>query len=92
MNGVLCCAITDARLQPGSSTTPKLRSRSTHEQHAAAFGLAQLERIDELVAKKRQIFSWYAELPLTPELRWAEPADIFHTSGWSPSSSAPGAA
>lgn len=27
----------------------------------AAFGLAQLERIDELVEKKRRIFSWYAE-------------------------------
>lgn len=26
----------------------------------AALGLAQLERIEELVAKKRQIFSWYA--------------------------------
>lgn len=27
----------------------------------AALGLAQLERIDELVARKRQIFNWYAE-------------------------------
>ncbi|MDY7000658.1 MAG: DegT/DnrJ/EryC1/StrS family aminotransferase [Thermodesulfobacteriota bacterium] len=27
----------------------------------AALGLAQLERIEELVAKKRQIFSWYQE-------------------------------
>ena len=27
----------------------------------AALGLGQLERIDELVARKRQIFSWYAE-------------------------------
>jgi perosamine synthetase len=27
----------------------------------AAFGLAQLERIDELVERKRQIFQWYAE-------------------------------
>jgi perosamine synthetase len=26
----------------------------------AAFGLAQLERIEELVARKREIFSWYA--------------------------------
>ena len=47
----------------------------------AAFGLAQLERIDELVAKKRQIFSWYAErLRDVPGLQLnAEPADIFHT-------------
>lgn len=27
----------------------------------AALGLAQLERIDELVAMKRQVFAWYAE-------------------------------
>jgi perosamine synthetase len=27
----------------------------------AALGLAQLERIDELVARKREIFSWYAD-------------------------------
>jgi perosamine synthetase len=27
----------------------------------AAVGLAQIERIDELVEKKRQLFSWYAE-------------------------------
>jgi perosamine synthetase len=27
----------------------------------AALGLAQLERIDELVSKKRQVFRWYAE-------------------------------
>lgn len=35
----------------------------------AALGLAQLERVDELVARKREIFAWYAEdlagLPLT---------------------------
>jgi perosamine synthetase len=28
----------------------------------AAFGLAQLERIEELVARKREIFSWYSRL------------------------------
>ena len=27
----------------------------------AALGLAQLERIEELVSRKRQIFSWYRE-------------------------------
>jgi perosamine synthetase len=27
----------------------------------AAFGLAQLERLDELITKKRQIFAWYEE-------------------------------
>jgi len=35
----------------------------------AALGLAQLERIDELVARKRQIFEWYrAELADVPEI------------------------
>ena len=41
----------------------------------AALGLAQLERIDELIAQKRQIFGWYRErladvagLALNPEL------------------------
>ena len=28
----------------------------------AAMGLGQIERIEELVAKKRQIFNWYSEL------------------------------
>jgi len=47
----------------------------------AAFGLAQLERIGDLVAKKREIFSWYAErLRDVPAIRLnAQPADIFHT-------------
>jgi perosamine synthetase len=27
----------------------------------AALGLAQLERVDELVARKRQIFAWYRD-------------------------------
>ena len=27
----------------------------------AALGLAQLERIDELIARKRQIFHWYRD-------------------------------
>jgi perosamine synthetase len=27
----------------------------------AAFGLAQLERLDELIARKRDIFSWYRQ-------------------------------
>ena len=47
----------------------------------AAFGLAQLERIEELVEKKRQIFRWYAErLRDVPGIRLnAEPAGIFHS-------------
>jgi len=44
----------------------------------AAFGLAQLERVDELIAAKRRIFSWYEEelsgchrLTLNRERSWA---------------------
>ena len=45
----------------------------------AALGLAQLERIDELIEKKRQIFGWYKEflgdlegIRLNPEKEWAK--------------------
>lgn len=45
----------------------------------AALGLAQMERIKELVGKKRQIFSWYKECMediegtrLNPEKEWAK--------------------
>jgi perosamine synthetase len=44
----------------------------------AALGLAQLERIDELVARKRVIFNWYAErLRDVPEITLNyEPPDV----------------
>lgn len=45
----------------------------------AALGLAQLERIEDLISKKRTIFSWYKELlndlegiRLNPEKEWAK--------------------
>lgn len=45
----------------------------------AALGLAQIERIDEIIEKKRQIFNWYAEglkeiggLRLNQEKSWAK--------------------
>ncbi len=45
----------------------------------AALGLAQLERIEELIEKKRQIFNWYKEflsdingITLNPEKEWAK--------------------
>jgi len=47
----------------------------------AALGLAQLERIDELIFKKREIFGWYSEslkglkgVSLNPEMAWAKNA------------------
>lgn len=47
----------------------------------AAFGLAQLERLPELVARKRQIFHWYAErLAGVEGLRLnVEPPGVFNT-------------
>jgi len=45
----------------------------------AALGLAQLERIDEIIQKKLQIFTWYKEflgyipeIKLNPEKEWAK--------------------
>jgi perosamine synthetase len=47
----------------------------------AAFGLGQLERIDELVARKREIFGWYRDrLAEVPGLQLnAEPPEYFST-------------
>lgn len=47
----------------------------------AAFGLAQLERIDELIAKKREIFGWYKQrLAGVPGITLnVEPADTLNT-------------
>jgi len=45
----------------------------------AALGLAQLERIDEIIQKKKEIFNWYREglkglenIKLNPEKEWAK--------------------
>ncbi len=49
----------------------------------AAFGLAQLERIDELIARKREIFNWYREL-LSSDGRFAlnDPALDVSSTYW----------
>lgn len=46
----------------------------------AALGLAQLERIDELINKKRDIFSWYSE-----ELKGLEQLRMNHEASWAKS-------
>jgi perosamine synthetase len=48
---------------------------------SAAFGLAQLERLDELVDRKREIFSWYSEglHDLEGVTLNVEPAGTFNT-------------
>lgn len=52
----------------------------------AALGLAQLERLDELVQRKRQIFSWYEEAisshNLTKELTLNHPPSHTYSSYW----------
>lgn len=49
----------------------------------AALGLAQLERIDELVSRKREIFSWYHEsLASDPRLTLNHSADEVYSTYW----------
>jgi perosamine synthetase len=49
----------------------------------AALGLAQLERVAELCARKREIFSWYAELlGDCPALRLNEPGEDVDSTYW----------
>lgn len=57
----------------------------------AALGLAQLERLDELVERKREIFSWYEELlgDVPAVTLNSEAADVFNsywmvTAVWDP--------
>ncbi|MCI5051701.1 MAG: aminotransferase class I/II-fold pyridoxal phosphate-dependent enzyme [Simkaniaceae bacterium] len=51
----------------------------------AALGLAQLERIDSLIAKKRQIFAWYKEnLDDIPWFRLIEEAPWAKSIYWMP--------
>lgn len=59
---------------------PGFNCRMTNIQ--AALGCAQLERIDELLAKRARILDWYREmlqgvngLRLNPKLSWAEPVN-----------------
>lgn len=49
----------------------------------AALGLAQLERVDELVARKREIFRWYADrLRDTPEFTLNHEPSGVHNVFW----------
>ncbi len=69
--------------QPGDTHfwNSEVGYKYTMSSMQAALGLAQLERIDELVARKRQIFAWYAqELAGVDGLRLNyEGPDIFNT-------------
>jgi len=49
----------------------------------AALGLAQFERLDELVSKKREIFSWYEErLSQYDDIKLNKEADWAHSIYW----------
>jgi perosamine synthetase len=49
----------------------------------AALGLAQIERVDELVDRKREIFSWYAaRLRDRPGLTLNHESDVLRNSYW----------
>lgn len=47
--------------KPGSFYNYEIAFKYRMTAMQAAFGLAQLERIEELVARKREIFGWYAK-------------------------------
>ena len=49
----------------------------------AAIGLAQFHRLDELLAKKRQIFGWYKKhLANISDIQLNQDNDIVHNSAW----------
>ena len=58
-----CLFLRDHGRQPGDKTFWNLEVAYKYRMSSmqAALGLAQLERVDELVARKREIFSWYVE-------------------------------
>jgi len=58
-----CLALRDHGRAPGEKMfwNAEVGYKYKMSSMQAALGLAQLERIDELVEKKRQIFSWYRE-------------------------------
>lgn len=58
-----CMIMRDHGRHPGDVSFQNFEVGYKYKMSAlqAALGLAQLERVDELVAKKREIFSWYEE-------------------------------
>jgi len=58
-----CLFLRDHGRQPGTKTffNTEIGFKYRMSSMQAALGLAQLERIDELIARKREIFGWYQE-------------------------------
>jgi len=66
--------------KPGSYINDEVAFKYKMSAMQAALGLAQLQRIDEIVAKKREIFSWYRdELADTGLQMNHEPAETLNT-------------
>jgi len=55
------CKLWDQGRVPGTFWIDQLGWKYKMSNLQAAFGLAQLERLNELISTKRRIFSWYAE-------------------------------
>ena len=77
-----CCFLRDHGRPPGDrffqNTEVAFKYKMTDLQ--AALGNVQVSRLDELVERKRQIFSWYAERLKIPGTQLnEEPADVFNT-------------
>jgi perosamine synthetase len=77
-----CCFLRDHGRPPGDrhfqNTEVAYKYKMTDLQ--AALGNVQVGRLDELVEKKRQIYSWYAERLQIPGTRLNyEPPDVFNT-------------
>lgn len=56
-----CRYLSDHGREPGTFWNTEVAYKYRMSSLQAALGLAQLERIDELVARKREIFTWYRE-------------------------------
>ncbi len=55
------CQLADHGRTPGTFWINEMGFKYKMSNLQAAFGLAQLRRIDEMIEKKREIFSWYEE-------------------------------
>jgi perosamine synthetase len=80
-----CLVLRDHGRQPGDVMFRSQEVGYKYKMSAlqAALGLAQLERIDELIARKLDIFAWYqAELDGTPGLRLNTQAPGVRNTYW----------
>jgi perosamine synthetase len=80
-----CRFLMDHGRHPGDVTFRSTEVAFKYKMSAmqAALGLAQVERIDELVARKKDIFAWYAEdLAGVPDIALNAPLDHVDACPW----------